>query len=244
LRIRFSNTAECTFAIFHFDRCLGTRCFALISSHVVGAPWIFPEVVREGKEYAPHPAAFPRSIFVTRFKSFVLNERFGLLPTIGSNLRPRRFAEGVTVTSDIRSWPAAELGYRGRHLSSRRKIPGIVRGLYWHRPKENAPSHSGLALKPDRREPCTSRIRLRLLTIHRPRHSRTCTRSRLREAVRRESHEGAATHFTGSVHIEPLFDANNPSRAVGASVTFEPGAPTVWHTHPLGQTLIVTAGVG
>jgi quercetin dioxygenase-like cupin family protein len=56
--------------------------------------------------------------------------------------------------------------------------------------------------------------------------------------------EGAATHFTGSVHIEPLFDANNPSRAVGASVTFEPGARTVWHTHSLGQTLIVTAGVG
>ena len=74
-------------------------------------------------------------------------------------------------------------------LASRRKIPGIVRGLYWHRPKENrhALSHSGLALKPDRREPCTGRIRLRLLTIHRPRHSRTCTRSRLRAAVRRES---------------------------------------------------------
>lgn len=56
--------------------------------------------------------------------------------------------------------------------------------------------------------------------------------------------EGAAIHFTGLVHIEPLFDANDPSRTVGASVTFEPGARTVWHTHPLGQTLIVTTGVG
>ncbi len=56
--------------------------------------------------------------------------------------------------------------------------------------------------------------------------------------------EGAATHFTGTVHIESLFDANEPSRTVGATVTFEPGARTVWHTHPLGQKLIVTAGVG
>jgi quercetin dioxygenase-like cupin family protein len=55
---------------------------------------------------------------------------------------------------------------------------------------------------------------------------------------------GTAAHFTGSVHIEPLFDPIDPSRTVGASVTFEPGARTVWHTHPLGQTLIVTAGVG
>ena len=56
--------------------------------------------------------------------------------------------------------------------------------------------------------------------------------------------EGAGGHFTGTVHIEPLFDPIKPSRTVGASVTFEPGARTVWHTHPLGQTLIVTAGVG
>src|SRR4051794_16571400 len=56
--------------------------------------------------------------------------------------------------------------------------------------------------------------------------------------------QGAAAHFTGSVHIEPLFDPIDPSRTVGASVTFEPGARTVWHTHPLGQTLILTAGCG
>lgn len=56
--------------------------------------------------------------------------------------------------------------------------------------------------------------------------------------------DGAAAHFTGSVHVQSLFDAIHPSRTVGASVTFEPGARTVWHTHPLGQTLIVTSGVG
>lgn len=58
------------------------------------------------------------------------------------------------------------------------------------------------------------------------------------------STEGSADSFTGSVRINPLFAAHDPSRASGASVTFEPGARTAWHTHPLGQTLIVTAGVG
>jgi quercetin dioxygenase-like cupin family protein len=58
------------------------------------------------------------------------------------------------------------------------------------------------------------------------------------------STEGAAEYFTGSVRINPIFPAHEPSRASGASVTFEPGARTAWHTHPLGQTLIVTAGVG
>ena len=46
--------------------------------------------------------------------------------------------------------------------------------------------------------------------------------------------------FTGTVRIDPLFQANDPARAVGASVKFEPGSRTAWHTHPLGQTLIVT----
>ena len=58
------------------------------------------------------------------------------------------------------------------------------------------------------------------------------------------SSKGPADWFTGSVRIDPLFQANTPSRAAGASVTFEPGARTAWHTHPLGQTLIVTAGLG
>jgi len=58
------------------------------------------------------------------------------------------------------------------------------------------------------------------------------------------SRQGPAENFTGSVRVDPLFGANAPSRASGARVTFEPGARTAWHTHPLGQTLIVTAGSG
>ncbi len=58
------------------------------------------------------------------------------------------------------------------------------------------------------------------------------------------STKGPAEYFTGVVHIDPLFQANDPSRASGARVTFEPGARTAWHAHPVGQTLIVTAGVG
>jgi quercetin dioxygenase-like cupin family protein len=50
--------------------------------------------------------------------------------------------------------------------------------------------------------------------------------------------------FTGTVRIDPLFQAPAPARVQGASVTFEPGARTAWHTHPLGQTLIVTSGFG
>jgi quercetin dioxygenase-like cupin family protein len=60
----------------------------------------------------------------------------------------------------------------------------------------------------------------------------------------RPSATGPADYFTGSVRIDPLFQAPAPARAVGASVTFEPCARTAWHTHPLGQTLIVTAGCG
>jgi quercetin dioxygenase-like cupin family protein len=51
-------------------------------------------------------------------------------------------------------------------------------------------------------------------------------------------------YFTGAVRIDPLVDAPAPARVFGASVTFEPGARTAWHAHPLGQTLIVTAGAG
>src|SRR2546426_1329965 len=58
------------------------------------------------------------------------------------------------------------------------------------------------------------------------------------------SSKGPADWFTGPVRIDPLFQAPNPARVAGASVTFEPGARTAWHTHPLGQTLIVTAGCG
>jgi quercetin dioxygenase-like cupin family protein len=58
------------------------------------------------------------------------------------------------------------------------------------------------------------------------------------------SNKGLADYFTGAVRIDPLFKAEEPTRAVGASVTFEPGARTAWHTHPLGQTIIITAGCG
>ena len=55
---------------------------------------------------------------------------------------------------------------------------------------------------------------------------------------------GPADWFTGTVRIDALFQAPDPALVAGASVTFEPGARTAWHTHPLGQTLIVTAGCG
>ena len=58
------------------------------------------------------------------------------------------------------------------------------------------------------------------------------------------SGKGQAEYFTGVVRIDPLFETQEPARARGASVTFEPGARTAWHTHPLGQTLIVTSGCG
>lgn len=58
------------------------------------------------------------------------------------------------------------------------------------------------------------------------------------------SGRGPDEYFTGRVRVDPLFQAEAPARVAGASVTFEPGARTAWHTHPLGQTLIVTAGFG
>ncbi len=58
------------------------------------------------------------------------------------------------------------------------------------------------------------------------------------------SQKGSAEYFTGAVRIDPLFQATEPGRVSGAQVTFEPGARTAWHTHPLGQTLIITSGLG
>ena len=60
----------------------------------------------------------------------------------------------------------------------------------------------------------------------------------------RPSGKGPAAYFTGAVRVDPLFGPPEPARAIGASVTFAPGARTAWHAHPLGQTLIVTAGCG
>ncbi|MFC7398993.1 cupin domain-containing protein [Chelatococcus sp. GCM10030263] len=66
----------------------------------------------------------------------------------------------------------------------------------------------------------------------------------IKRAGSQPSGKGPADWFTGSVRIDPLFQAEEPARTAGNSVTFEPGARTAWHTHPLGQTLIVTAGSG
>ena len=67
---------------------------------------------------------------------------------------------------------------------------------------------------------------------------------RITRAGTESSGRGPADGFTGTVRIDPLFSASAPARAAGAAVTFEPGARTAWHTHPLGQTLIVTFGRG
>ena len=66
----------------------------------------------------------------------------------------------------------------------------------------------------------------------------------IKRAGSRPSVKGPGDWFTGTVRIDPLFDPPEPARVNGALVTFEPGARTAWHTHPLGQTLIVTAGCG
>jgi quercetin dioxygenase-like cupin family protein len=66
----------------------------------------------------------------------------------------------------------------------------------------------------------------------------------IKRAGSQPSRKGPPEWFTGTVRVDPLFQAPDPARVSGASVTFEPGARTAWHTHPLGQTLIVTAGCG
>ena len=66
----------------------------------------------------------------------------------------------------------------------------------------------------------------------------------IRRNASRQSSRGPTDWFTGTVRIDPLIEAPGPARVRGASVTFEPGARTAWHTHPLGQTLIVISGLG
>ena len=66
----------------------------------------------------------------------------------------------------------------------------------------------------------------------------------IKRAGIQQSGKGPPDWFTGRVRIDPLFQAPDPARVQGAAVTFEPGARTAWHTHPLGQTLIVTTGAG
>jgi len=66
----------------------------------------------------------------------------------------------------------------------------------------------------------------------------------LKRSGSQPSSEGSVDYFTGAVRIEPLFQGTPPARVIAVSVTFEPGARTAWHTHPFGQTLIVTSGCG
>ena len=66
----------------------------------------------------------------------------------------------------------------------------------------------------------------------------------IRKCGSQPSAKGSAEYFTGNVRIDPLFQSSEPARASGAYVTFEPCARSNWHTHPLGQTLVVTAGCG
>jgi quercetin dioxygenase-like cupin family protein len=81
----------------------------------------------------------------------------------------------------------------------------------------------------------------------RQKHFKSLRREKAMEIKRsgsQPSRKGPADYFTGTVRVDPLFEAPAPARVTGASVTFEPGARTAWHTHPLGQTLVVTAGCG
>src|ERR1700704_6258447 len=77
--------------------------------------------------------------------------------------------------------------------------------------------------------------------------TRTTGRSGTMEIKRsgsQPSRKAPEEYFTGAVRVDPLFQAPDPARVSGGSVTFEPGARTAWHTHPLGQTLIITSGLG
>jgi quercetin dioxygenase-like cupin family protein len=88
---------------------------------------------------------------------------------------------------------------------------------------------------------------LAILAIRRTHAHSTTTKEAEMEINRvgsQPSAKGPADWFTGTVRIDPLFQPKAPARAAGASVTFEPGARTAWHTHPLGQTLVITAGCG
>ncbi len=79
------------------------------------------------------------------------------------------------------------------------------------------------------------------LTVPRKRRDGTME---IKRSGSQPSRKGPAEYFTGAVRVDPLFQAPDPAHVSGSSVTFEPGARTAWHTHPLGQTLIVTSGCG
>jgi quercetin dioxygenase-like cupin family protein len=77
-----------------------------------------------------------------------------------------------------------------------------------------------------------------------PNESKENSEMDIKRSASQPSTKGSADYFTGTVRIDSLFEAPEPARVRGANVTFEPGARTAWHTHPLGQTLIVVSGLG
>ena len=105
-----------------------------------------------------------------------------------------------------------------------------------HRRRRLEHPDAGLALPRGARE--TDRAVVRASS------SRRSSNMDIKQSGSRPSGKGPAEYFSGSVRVDPLFQAPAPARGFGAGVTFEPGARTAWHTHPLGQTLIVTAGCG
>jgi len=94
-----------------------------------------------------------------------------------------------------------------------------------------APCNQGVALS----EGCLTALR---------QVSKEITTMEIKRVGSQASGKGPVDYFTGTVRIDPLFEAHAPARALGSSVAFEPGARTAWHTHPLGQILVVTAGCG
>src|SRR5881628_610471 len=80
--------------------------------------------------------------------------------------------------------------------------------------------------------------------MHRPSLTPRTPSMTITRAGSQPSNKGPSDWFTGTVRIDPLFTAPSPARVAGAAVTFEPGARTAWHTHPLGQTLVVLSGLG
>jgi quercetin dioxygenase-like cupin family protein len=104
-----------------------------------------------------------------------------------------------------------------------------------------APSRSARANRPELREAYVESLPFQMLDVANWRREKTME---IKRVGSQPSAIGPSDWFTGMVRIDPLFQAPDPAMVQGASVTFEPGARTAWHTHPLGQTLIVTAGCG
>lgn len=93
---------------------------------------------------------------------------------------------------------------------------------------------------------CTRKLAFawRMETVEKKDSNREARRMEIKRVGSQPSVKGPSEWFTGTVRIDALFTAPDPALVAGASVTFEPGARTAWHTHPLGQTLVVTAGCG